>query len=131
MTHRPHPRKARTSSSSPRAWGTCQRCGFVCNQEDLSWQFDWRGLQLMNLQILVCSECLDNPQRQLGTIILPPDPVSIINARPEPYAIDEYANIIFENATPFRAGEPIYAEDNSVSNEAPIIMEIPQYYETT
>lgn len=31
----------------------------------------------------------DTPQRQLGTIILPPDPVSILNARIEPYSIDE------------------------------------------
>ena len=31
----------------------------------------------------------DTPNRQLGTIILPPDPVSIINARPEPYYVEE------------------------------------------
>jgi hypothetical protein len=32
---------------------------------------------------------LEISQRQLVTIILPPDPVSILNARIEPYAADE------------------------------------------
>lgn len=86
---RPHPRRASTSARSPRAWATCDRCGFVTNHYKLSWQYDWRGTQLQNLRILVCEPCLDKPQRQLGTIILPPDPVSIINARPEQYYTDE------------------------------------------
>lgn len=32
---------------------------------------------------------LDVPQRQLGVLIIPPDPPPIMNARPEQYAIDE------------------------------------------
>jgi hypothetical protein len=32
---------------------------------------------------------LDEPQRQLGVLILPPDPEPIMNARPEPYAMEE------------------------------------------
>jgi hypothetical protein len=39
--------------------------------------------------MLVCEYCLDVPNRQLGTIILPPDPLPILNARPEQYDIDE------------------------------------------
>lgn len=86
---RPHPRRAETNPSSPRAWATCDRCGFVTNHYKLQWQHDWAGTQLINKGILVCDSCLDVPQRQLGTIILPPDPVPIMNARPEPYLIDE------------------------------------------
>lgn len=79
----------RTDSNAPSAWGTCDRCGFVGNLVDLQWQFDWRGTQLANLRILVCQPCYDTPQRQLGVVILPPDPVAVRNARPEPYPIDE------------------------------------------
>ncbi len=55
----------------------------------MEWQYDWAGTQLINKRILCVPDEIDKPQRQLGTIILPPDPPSIINARPEPYFIDE------------------------------------------
>lgn len=86
---RPHPRGASTSPSSPRAWATCSRCGFVVNHYKLNWQHEWTGTRLTNLRILVCDACLDDPQRQLGTIVIPPDPMPILNARPEQYALDE------------------------------------------
>lgn len=86
---RPHPRRARTDSTSPRAWATDDRSGFVGNHEDLRWQFDYAGTGLVNKHILVYPDQLDVPQRQLGTIVLPPDPPAILNARPEGYFIDE------------------------------------------
>ena len=86
---RRHPRRARTDASDPRAWATSDRNGMISNHENLRWQFDWRGQRLVNLRILVSEDELDEPQRQLGTIILPPDPPPIFNARPEQYAIDE------------------------------------------
>jgi hypothetical protein len=87
---RPHPRRARTDPSAPAAWGTCDRSGFVLNQRDLKWQFEWSGLKLINKRVLVAPDMYDKPNRQLGTIVLPPDPMPIMNARPENYAIDEY-----------------------------------------
>ena len=86
---RRHPRRANVDSNSPRAWGTDDRSGFVGNHEDMLWQYDWAGTKLIKKNILVFEDQLDKPQRQLGTIILPPDPAPVINARPEPYAIDE------------------------------------------
>lgn len=86
---RPHPRGAETDSSAPRAWSTCERCGFIWNHYKLNWQFEYRGAGLMNTRHIVCEYCLDEPQRQLGTIFLPPDPLPIFNARPEQYSIDE------------------------------------------
>lgn len=56
----------------------------------MCWQYDWAGTKLINKRILVYADMLDEPQRQLGTIVLPPDPTPIMNARPENYAIDEY-----------------------------------------
>lgn len=81
---------ARTNPRSPSGWGTCQRCGFIGNLRNLIWQEQWRGLQLMSINLQVCKPCLDDPQRQLGTIILSPDPPPLLSALPEPYAIDEY-----------------------------------------
>src|SRR6266567_1614194 len=96
---RPHPRRARTNPTSPRAWGTCDRSGFVLNQENMQWQYDWAGTKLINKRILCAPDEIDKPQRQLGTIILPPDPVSIINARPEPYNIDEQTYRVTQDGT--------------------------------
>jgi hypothetical protein len=90
LAHRPHPKGARTNPRSPRGWSTCQRCGFIYNREKLEDQSEWRGLQLMPINLSVCRTCLDTPQRQLGTIILSPDPPPLPDALPEPYAVDEY-----------------------------------------
>jgi len=43
----------------------------------------------MSTGILVCPICNDVPNRQLGSVILPPDPVGVLNARPENYTNDE------------------------------------------
>jgi hypothetical protein len=86
---RRHPRRARVNPSSPRAWATSDRNAMISNHEDLQWQYEWSGNKLVNLKILVSPDELDKPQRQLGTIILPPDPPSVMNARPEQYDIDE------------------------------------------
>lgn len=37
-------------------------------------------------------------QRQLGVIVLPPDPVAVLNARIEPYSIDEEESILEDQA---------------------------------
>lgn len=61
----------------------------VGNHQNLRWQFQWRGSQLVNTRVLVWEDEYDEPQRQLGTVIMPPDPPPIMNARPEQYDIDE------------------------------------------
>lgn len=86
---RPHPRRTFTNPSRPESWGTCDRSGFIDNHKNLAWQFEWAGLKLINLKLLVTPDMLDKPQRQLGTIILPPDPLPIMNARPEQYNVEE------------------------------------------
>lgn len=82
--------RAATSPSRPRAHAICQRCGFRYNHDRLRWQYDWRGTALMNTRVLVCpNRCLDKPQEQLRAIVLPADPVPIINPRVEPFSNDE------------------------------------------
>ena len=107
MSWRPHPRRARTDPTDPRAWGTSDRNGMISNQQDLQWQYDWAGTQLINKRILVSSDEYDKPQRQLGTIILPPDPVSIMNARIEPYAVEEQTYLIAQN------GQQLFAQNGT------------------
>ena len=85
---RPHGR-ARVSARNPRAFAICDRCGFLYNHVNLKWQFDWRGSTLQNLRFLVCNRCYDTPQEQLRAIVVPADPTPIINARVEPYSVDE------------------------------------------
>ena len=86
---RKHPRRAEVDPHSPRGWATSDRNGFVGNLENLKWQFEWRGSHLINTRVLMHEDELDIPQRQLGTLVIPPDPIPLINARPENYNIDE------------------------------------------
>lgn len=88
MGLRPHGH-ASVDTNAPRAWGTCDRCGFIYNLRNLQFQFDWRGEALSNLRLLVCDKCLDTPSPWYRAIVLPPDPPALINARPEAYAVDE------------------------------------------
>lgn len=81
---RPHGRQS-ISARRPEAGAVCDRCGFRYAHNQLSWQFDWMGPRIQNKRILVCPSCIDIPQDQLRDIILPPDPVAILNPRPEDY----------------------------------------------
>jgi hypothetical protein len=85
--------RARISSKSPQALAICDRCGFTYNHVDLAWQFDWGGASLINKRILVCRPCNDLPQNQLRAIVLPADPVPIMNPRTENFAEAETTGI--------------------------------------
>ena len=89
MAYRPHPKRASTNPSNPAAWATSDRSGFVVNHKDMAWQREWAGNQIINKRILVHPSELDKLQEQFRSLVLPPDPVPIMNARPEPYSIDE------------------------------------------
>ena len=81
--------RARTSASSPQAHAICDRCGFRCNHFQLKWQFDWAGASLINKRLLVCNPCYDTPQEQLRAIVVPADPVPIINPRVQDFVTAE------------------------------------------
>src|SRR5262245_39699107 len=84
---RPHGR-ASIDPTDPRALGICDRCGGLYNHNQLKWQYDWRGTKLQNLRFLVCDSCYDSYQQNgQRTIILPADPIPIMNARPEQYVV--------------------------------------------
>jgi hypothetical protein len=78
--------RGRVSMRSPSALAICDDCNFTYNHCDLRWKIQWSGVKLQNLRLLVCKTCWDVPQPQLKTIIIPPDPLPVFNARPEHYA---------------------------------------------
>jgi len=126
MAYRYHGR-AKVNSNSPRAFARCDRCGFIYNHADLRFQFDYRGPQLQNLRILVCSPCYDKPQAQLKPIILSQDPMPVINARPEDYY---YANTqgLATYATPLtdpQTGIPLPQESTIVTQDGNVITGLP------
>lgn len=91
----------------------------MLNLYKLQNQSDWRGLKLMPTNIWVCDTCLDEPQRQLGAIVLSPDPLPLMGALPEPYAIDEYWPRLVQG------GQPRYRQGGK-----PRYLQILKYYET-
>lgn len=87
---RPHGKDARVDPGNPEAFAQCDRCGFWRNVSDLTWQMQWAGTHIYNTGALVCEDrCLDVPNEQLRTIILPPDPPPVINARVPNFAYEE------------------------------------------
>lgn len=89
MSWRIHPKHADVDQDNPQTWATDDFTGFVTNLNKMRWQMQWAGNQLINQRFLVHPDFLDIPQEQFRTLVLPPDPAPLFNARPEPYAIDE------------------------------------------
>lgn len=91
MAYRWRPKSAEVDPDNPRAWGTCDRCGRIFNLHRLQFQYSYQGSTTpQNTGFLVCDEgCLDVLNPQDMPYILPPDPMPVYNARPEPYTLDE------------------------------------------
>jgi len=109
--------RARTDARNPRAFAVCDRCSIWYNHYQLSWQYDWAGASLVNKRILVCSTCYDVPQEQLRAIVIPADPVPIVNPRVEPYAWDEIdrRQVSGYNTTNQSTGIPVQKGDTRVT----------------
>ena len=89
------------------------------NHDRLQWQFDYAGAGLINKRILVCSPCLDTPQNQLRAIVLPADPVPILNPRVENYAAAE-TDFVATNAptvTDFWTGIPVPSTTDVITQD--------------
>lgn len=117
--------RARVSSTNPQAAAVCDRCGSVYNHCDLTWQHDFRGPVLQNTRILVCRRCLDVPQEQLRTIVVPADPVPIMQPRTQDYlaAETDYSTIsaptVYDPVTgiPIPSTTTLLAQDGSAMTE--------------
>lgn len=92
----PLPKYARVDTLNPEAFAQCDRCGFWFNRSDLVFQIEWAGNSLYSTGVLVCTtgpHCFDKPQEQFRTIILPPDPPPIVNARVPDFDYEEQTTI--------------------------------------
>lgn len=121
MAYRWHPKNAVVDSDSPRAWGTCSRCGMQWNLDQLQWQYSYQGAFVpMNTYQLVCPKHLDPLNEQDQAYILPPDPAPIFNARPENYVLDEASWLATQDNDPIttQSDDPITTQIPSPSTAA-------------
>lgn len=93
----PLPKYARVDAQNPSSFQQCDRCSFWRNREDLVFQIEWAGNSLYSSGNLVCFDrCFDTPQEQFRTIILPPDPPPIVNARVPDFDYEEQTVMIYQ-----------------------------------
>jgi hypothetical protein len=111
--------RAQVSPSSPRAAALCDRCGFVYNHYKLRWQFDWAGASMINKRLLVCDRCYDEPQEQLRAIVIPADPVPIVNPRVPDFVTAETNNRFTsgQNSVNEETGIPVIGGDNRITQD--------------
>lgn len=105
---RPHGR-AKVSTRNPEAFAICDDCGFLFNHSELRWQMEWGGNKLINKKQLVCRRCNDIPNTQLRAIVLPADPLPIMNPRVQDYqaASTDYRTTSGQNTVDPVTGIPI------------------------
>jgi hypothetical protein len=75
---------AQVDPQHPAAFAICERCGFLYNHYKLKWDTQFHGRQIRRTGFLVCDSCNDAPNPTLRPIVLPSDPVPILNPRAEP-----------------------------------------------
>jgi hypothetical protein len=105
---RPQSKYVRVNPNYPEGAGQCERCGHWYNLRDLVWQYSWGGTRLYNTRVLVCTtgnRCYDIPNDQLRSLVLPPDPPSLLNARVPDFDYDNQTVIL----TQFAPGSDIYS----------------------
>lgn len=82
--------RARVSASAPQAFGRCDRCGIWYNRVDLVPETEWFGNELRPTGQIVCTRtCEDEPFPFYRPVILPPDPLPVLNPRPENFTLAE------------------------------------------
>jgi hypothetical protein len=86
---RPQSRHVKVDPTNPLGAGQCDLCGRWWQLRELRPQQEWAGTHLYTFYSMRCRECWDIPQEQLRTIILPPDPPPLLNARVPNFAYEE------------------------------------------
>ena len=97
---RPHGTHVKLDPNFPVHTAACMRCGDLYNREELRAQYEWAGLTLIDTGFKVCPRCLDKPQPQLKSKILPPDPYPIYDALPISFSLDMVSNWTIQPVIP-------------------------------
>jgi hypothetical protein len=110
--------RAKTSPRNPRAHAICDRCGFRYNRIDLSFQMDYRGSTLQSLNILVCRPCTDVPNQQRRSIVVPADPMPVINPRVQDFGVaDSVRSTSGQNTVDPTTGIPVPGTDQRITQD--------------
>ena len=116
----------------PAAFAICDLCGLRFNHRDLRWNHEWGGVKIYNTRSLRCWRCEDVPQEQLRSIVLPPDPLPILNARVENFAYEEQTVMIAQfggtGQQPYPGSQPPWAAGPQLllcdqSGEVPLLVQ--------
>lgn len=83
MSDRPHGKHVFIDEDNPEALGICDYTGFVHRRIDLVRQMQWRGNAIVWTGLYVGKDYADVPNEQSRPPILPPDPVPILEPRPQ------------------------------------------------
>lgn len=89
-----------TNFWNPEGMGVCDGCAFWVNHKNLRKHMVYRGGTTPVWDgLLVCATCDDvpNPAPQFSRLTLPPDPVPIINPRPEQPTNSGFGYLVTEN----------------------------------
>jgi hypothetical protein len=80
---------------------------------------DWAGPGLINKRLLVCRRCLDTPQDQLRSILIPADPIPILNPRPQNFEEVETDTRVTsgQNTVDFWTGLPVPGGNTRITQD--------------
>ncbi len=69
---------------SPHGLAICDGCGFMVQHLELREKKDYRGGSVpVGLSLRVCASCDDVPQPYYSRLLLRPDPIPLMNPRPD------------------------------------------------
>jgi hypothetical protein len=80
---------AKVDPQRPDAFAICDCCGFQYNHRDLRFGQAWYGKELRSTGHLLCPTCWDIPNPSVRPVVLPADPVPILNPRAEKHGPDK------------------------------------------
>ena len=113
--NRQYRKKVHVDPKSPEGVAMCQGCGFWVNAPELRQQYEYRGgWSPVPTGLWVCATCDDVPQPYFQKQVLPPDPIPLPHAFPDPavsspngpansgwvYLTDTNSNILTDRAGP-------------------------------
>ncbi len=108
--------------NDPKAVGVCDGCGWWIQHSQLKKQLEYRGgsTPVWN-GFLVCSKCYDVPNEapQFKRLVLPPDPVPVLNPRVEQATNSGFGYWVLET------GEYVNTLDDSLTWGGEYVQTIP------
>jgi hypothetical protein len=128
--------RAKVDPQATRAFACCDMCGEWYNRVTLIDQMEFYGDVLTDTGYRACPRCISQPQPQLKPVILPEDPVPIVDPRVEVYSIpaDQAVNptaAAISSANVNNNGTLIFVGPQGVVIGNPVVLEFGMARSTT